>query len=135
MPLGIGSELCVFTPCDAPLCGMPLRSDPIGEVWLLGIVMPLGIGSELCVFMPCADPVRGMLLGSVDIDVPGARPLFRITMPFGIGSELCVLTPCADPVCGEVVGPAADAALGGCDWAQPLMARATPPVNASRDSI
>ena len=74
-----------------------------------------------------------MLLGSVDIEVPGARPLFFIIMPLGIGSELCVFTPCEDPVCGEVIASDTAAALGGCGWAQPLIVKAKPPKNANRD--
>jgi len=138
MPLGIGSELCVFKPCADPVCGTRLGCDTIGvpgDRPLFFITMPLGIGSELCVFRLCSDPVRGVLLGLVDIDVPGDRPLFFITMPLGIGSELCVFMPCADPVCGDVIGPDAAMESGDCDWVQPLIARATPPITARRDRI
>ncbi len=136
MPLGIGSELWVFTPWFDPVCGTRLGLEVIGlpgDTPLFFISIPLGMGSELCVFRPCWDPVRGMLLGSIDIEVPGVRPLFFIIIPLGIGSELCVLTPCEDPVCGEVNASDVVAALGGCGWAQPLIVRATQPKNASRD--
>jgi hypothetical protein len=47
MPLGIGSELCVFKPCADPVCGKRPGLNLIGAVPLGGIVMPLRIGIEL----------------------------------------------------------------------------------------
>ena len=60
MPLGIGSELWVFTPWFEPVCGTRLGLDVIGlpgDTPLFLIRIPLGMGSELCVFRPCCEPV------------------------------------------------------------------------------
>lgn len=133
MPLGIGSELWVFTPCDEPVRGT-FPGLYLGRDTLLGVIaMFLGIGSELCGFAPCADPVCGTLLGSVDIGVLGDRPLLRMTMPLGIGSELCVFNPCAEPVMGSERASEANVGLGEFGPAQPLMARMENAIKAGPD--
>lgn len=130
MPLGIGSELWVSTPCAEPVRGTLVGLYLIGVVLLGAIVMPRRIGSELCGFAPCAEPVCGMSLGSFDMGVLGVRPLFRMTIPRGIGSELWVLTPCAEPVRGTKGVSDANVGPDELGWAQPLMARMDSPTMA-----
>jgi hypothetical protein len=123
MPRGIGSELCVSTPCAEPVRGTLAGLYLSRDVLLGAIAMPRGIDSELCGFTPCAEPVCGTPLGSVDMGVLGDMPLFRMTMPLGIGSELWVFKPCAEPVSGTEGASDANVGFGELGWAQPLMAR------------
>ncbi len=134
MPRGIGSELCVSTPCAEPVRGTLSGLYLSRDVRLGSIAMPRGIGWELCGFAPCAEPVCGTLLGSADMGVLGARPLFRMTMPRGIGSELCVFTPWAEPVTGTKGTSEADVGFGEPGWAQPLMARMENAIMACPDT-
>lgn len=135
MPLGIGSELCVSTPCVEPLRGTLAGLYLSRDVPLGAIAMPRRIGPELCGFAPCAEPVCGTLLGSVDIGVLDGRPLFRMTMPLGIGSELWGFTPCAEPVPGTKDTSEANVGFGELGWAQPLMARMESAITACTDTF
>lgn len=134
MPLGIGAELCVFTPCAEPVRGTLSGLYLIGDVLLGCIAIPRRIGIALCGFAPRDEPVSGTLLGSVDIDVLGVRPLFCITMPLGIGAELCGFTPCSEPVRGTKGVPDANAGFGELGCAQPLMAKMDRAIMACPDT-
>ena len=123
MPLGIGAELCVFTPCAEPVRGTLSGLYLNGAVLLGCIAIPGRIGIELCGFAPREEPVSGTLLGSVERDVLGVKPLFCMTMPLGIGAELCVFTPCSEPVRGTNGASDAKEAFGEVGCVQPLIAR------------